>query len=581
MDTYNAKQLKDYFNSLDNSSLVSISNNVSDFVKSFIDPSMEFDFGGARKYDNRYDVVYMDDVHQNMVKGYDQFTKDAIYKYVLQFQTLFPNILTNEQIVDRIVKNLKHSIIFDDLSTYDNPGQTGIRTNAYFNQKTRKIVLDKYLSPDMQDSYLFHEFTHAITCFDNETKDMDSEFTTESITSYMQELFEQRFYHRSRQINVYLSNYARQLEAIFGNDLFKEYILKYRDISRLFKDYPVNADRNVIFHNMVRIYDEIRSKVNSKESNQLRTEFANTTYELNMALFLSNYMKNHPNLSDSEKLRKIKKMVTLQKSPNFDIYKMMLDKYIRNKSLINKDYTTRFIYNHNRDDYGRDELLKEKYIKFLASKRYGYTQIYDYKNNPLFPNRDNVLYSYGSEYYNYLKKQHYYNHITRLYYDADINLHGSSYEEVYAPIVSESKSLAKEIGDAVDLNKKSLKEYKRGASSALSFMFKAISPRGNSIYSESGPIPVVYVRENITDAIQQCKGPSTRGLLYLLSKRGINEVYVSSNGVDLADNRDIIYEDFGKTVVCRYKNPMKNYIYNSYSRTPVKIKDIMINGRQK
>ena len=205
MDNFYAKQLKDYFDSLDSSSLVSISNNISNYMRSIVDPSMEFDFGGSVKNYDKYDVVYIDDTHQKMVKGYDQFTKDAIYRYVLQFQTLFPNILTNEQIVDRIVHNLKYSIVLDDLSTYDNPEVTGVRTNAYFNPKTKKIVIDKNLTPDMKDSYLFHEFTHAITCFPNETKDMDSEFTTESITSYMQELFEQKFYHRSRQINVNLA----------------------------------------------------------------------------------------------------------------------------------------------------------------------------------------------------------------------------------------------------------------------------------------------------------------------------------------------------------------------------------------
>ena len=67
------------------------------YLENFFPPKSEreiVDLSGikCKPGDEIADVVYMDDVHQNMVKGYDQFTKDAIYKYVLQFQTLFPNI---------------------------------------------------------------------------------------------------------------------------------------------------------------------------------------------------------------------------------------------------------------------------------------------------------------------------------------------------------------------------------------------------------------------------------------------------------------------------------------------------------
>ena len=578
-----ADQLRQYFEKLDTTSLVSISDNLTDFMRSITDPNETFYFGNGRKYNTRTDVIEIDDRHQHMVnaKGYDEYTKNAIYRYILYFQSLFPNILTNEQLVERITNNLKYSIEQKDLSNYDNPQETGIVTHALYSPANKKITLDQNLSEHKKESYIFHELTHAITILPiNETEDMESEFATESITSYMQELFEQKYYNNTEQINVYLSNYARQLEAIFGMRLFKEYVLNYRDISNLFRDYPVNANRKTIFHNLVRIYDEIYNTINDENNNNIRTEFANTTYELNMALFLSNYMLKHPELTDSEKIQKIKKLVSIQKNPNFDIYKMMLDKYIHNKRLINQDYTTRFIYNANRDDYGRDELLKEKYIKFLAAKRFGFTQIYDYRNNPSFPNRDNILYSYGREYFDYLKNQHYYNHITKLYYDADINLHGSYIEEVYPPAVTESKSLAKEIGDGKDLNRNTLRNYKISASSFTSFMFKA-TKNGNSLYVESGPIPKVYKKESIADAIEKCQGSSTRGLLYTLSKRGVNEVYMSITGNDLADNRDVIYETFNKTVVCRYSNYMKNYTYNKFKLKTKNIKDVIISSRQK
>jgi hypothetical protein len=334
---------------------------------------------------------------------------------------------------------------------------------------------------------------------------LDSEFVTETITSFMQEKFEKSRYNDDNKNSKYVTNYARQLEVIFGNNLFKSDVRNNRDISDLFKIFPVREkiDPHVILHSFISLFSTINNGI-EKENNAYKVDFANTIFELNMTLLLNSYLEKHKELSQKEIIDKIESLINLQKSPNFDAYKSIIQRFCKDKTLLNDNKTLKFVLNPEPEMVVNDRILKEKYVKYLALKLFGFSDVIDYKNNPLF-SKGNGLYSYSPKYYDYIKNQNYYNLMATLRFDANMDMTNSKIEEVYSPIVNNSTNLLQEIKDGKDYSNKKLSDYKYYSSQERSFLFKATKNK-TSIYVLGDYNPVIFIKQNIFDVLKKNYG---------------------------------------------------------------------------
>ena len=64
---------------------------------------------------------------------YSEETIKIFNNYVRDFQTLYPGVLSDEEILNRLKANIKHDVVFEDLSYYKN-------FNRSPNKKKRKLI---------------------------------------------------------------------------------------------------------------------------------------------------------------------------------------------------------------------------------------------------------------------------------------------------------------------------------------------------------------------------------------------------------------------------------------------------------
>ena len=564
---------------LDIDSISSISEAFFDYVDAAIDGNNKFYISTPEEYKEYLGLVNLNDLNPT----FDDFTKKAIYRYLSEFQWLFPGILSNNEIIERLNEGLSQSIQIEDLSkeqvidkVSDNLYNTssfddlskevkvmGKPLDGYYNPIAKRIYIDSNITSRTVDSVLFHELSHVITIKDyNKEPDLESEFISETPISYMQQYLEKnKFNNSDRRANTYITNHFAQLYIIFGKDILNSYFKNYRDFSSLLSEFPLREkrDNKEILHNFISLFGSI-SKGVDYDGNPYKVEFANTTYELNMALMLSNYFNNHKELTDMEKLTKLFQLLSIQKSPNFDIYKEIIRVHIGDKSLLSYFSDLRFVMNPDKDHNNRGGALEDKYIRFLASKEFGFIDIMDYKDNRLF-GKNNIFYSYDRTYYDYLKNQNYYNLITRLNYESRMNLYDSKIEEVYGELCTNSESLIREFREGADVSNRSLYNFKVNDSTYHTFIFKA-SKDGNSIYVENSIVPYVYTKRNIEDLLKgdRLSGSQTR-LLAELYKEGYTEAYLCN------DKKCVIVENGENTNVYHYKAYNSRYDLRTCKRT--------------
>ena len=568
-------KIKRYLEQYSNDEALSLSDGLINICDSLLDGNLDFLLSTADEYKTENSDVVWVNGSTAINNNYDDFTIKAIYRFISEFQTTFPGILTDEEIIRRIRKNLSTSIILDDLSKKEyldavHPSNEDSSVYAYYNPKTKMMFLDSCLASSDIDSILFHEFIHCIT-IRNDVKDpiLDSELVTETITSIMQEKFmHEKYNNYDKRSNKYISNYAKQLEAIFGKELYKEYILNYRDITRLFKYFPnSHSDERHILSKFNNLFKNINTWVHKGDMN-ITTNLFNTIFELNMTMFLAGFLNKHKDLDDKDKLDKIDRLFDLQKTPNFDLYKILLTNNVNNKDLINKYPNLKFIMDLDRNKIDGNYLLKDKYIRFLASKNATSLDLIDYVNNPLFDS-DNVFYSYDGNYINYVRNQDYYNIMAKLYYDCDINVYNAKIDEIVSSNYADSKEIVKELLTGKDVSKNSLSKFKKKNVSSSDFIFRA-TKNNCSIYIQNDVVPNIYVKKNIDKLLE--KGSMLilseyRTKLLELKSRGIEDVYISKKG------GNIIVENGDKVEVYKYDNGAYYYVPSIHKPKTVYLKN--------
>ena len=391
-------KFKRYFKELNDKSLGEKYDGIVDLIDAFLDGNQDFLLSSFEEYSNREDCPISS-------LNYDDFTKKAIYRFILEFEYMFPNVMSEEDLIKKISSNLSTSITFDALDGVAFPDELDV--SGYYNPISKRIYIEKNLCSSAVDSVLFHEFLHCLTIRDTSDKDLESEFVTETFVSLMQNKYEKKVSDSNKRSNNYIINYAKQLEIIFDDELFNVYVNNGRDISPLFDYYPVQQyDNKTVLHNFVLMFNTI-NKIVKKGGDTTLLRYANAIFEFNMTLLLENYLKNNTKLSNYEKCKKINELFCIQKDPDVDIFRFMVNKYYDNDALLNQFPDLRYI--KDSIEVGRlDYFTKEKCETYDIAKEYGFTDIQDYKDNHMFA-ENNIFYSYPSSYYkDFLKYENYY-----------------------------------------------------------------------------------------------------------------------------------------------------------------------------
>ncbi len=520
---------------------------VINLIDSVIDGDYDFYLSSFEEYTPDEDEYLLKDLN------FDSYTKKCIYRFILEFQKYFPNIISNEEIINRISNNLSSSIIFDDLSNEVEDERDSI--TGYYNPNTKKIFIHNNLTSSLTDSVLFHEFLHCITIKDTSDPDLESEFLTEAV-SLLQDRFEREKYHSKDRCNNYITCYMKQLEIVCGDDLFKEYIRNYRDITNCFNDYPVKEYSNKeILHNYVLLFNSI-NKIIKNGGNEYLLKYSNAIYEFNVALFLYYYLLSNE-LTTYEKLSRIDSLVNIQKNPDIDLFRCMINEFGKDDKILKEFPNLKYI--KDREKVGKiDVLLQDKIDSYEVSKKCGFTKIQNYKDNHMFVEK-NIFFSYPSSYYNeYLKEENYYKVMYKLEKDMNIKLNSYDLDEVYREYQNTSLSLIEEMREGYDYTNEKLANYRKRNASKHDFLFKAKLP-DTDIFIENDEELKIYIKRDIMSLFDSNKyNEETLKLFINLIKDGVDNIFTSE------DSNKIITEKDNMIYIYEYKPTKKCYDYTYY-----------------
>lgn len=330
-----------------------------------------------------------------LLKIYNEETTNYLLRFINEFQEYFPNILSNEDLIERIKTSLKHNIDFI-VFTKDNKKYSKeefesldfkppvFNLKADFSIYERKISLSAYADQESLDCMFFHEMIHAISTLyssfgpyiylSEEYKDpnlsvKNTDGFNESIVSLFEERLRRKKYNfKGSKVNGYIPNYARALEIIFGEDLFKNYIELYTNISTLFQDKNAPSYIDVGYEDLYSIINplaKIYSSCGMRGSIcDYDVDLLNMQIDLSIDKILYKYFENN-NLSDKEKLDKLSRLFELQETPNLDLYQEMINKFIKDKSLL-KNYGSLKYFTNDKN------IEDNKIIRFLALKYFNF-----------------------------------------------------------------------------------------------------------------------------------------------------------------------------------------------------------------
>ena len=300
---------------------------------------------------------------------YDEQTMRIFHEFISDFQNLYLGVLTDEEIMARLKANIKHNIKFVDIKMldednklvggfYDSEKKAVYINNLYYNSLKEK---DK----DLFNAVIFHELCHALVC-DNPYDNIkchelyeNGNFMTESIVTIMEEDYVNLLLGKNvRRVNDYIPTYAKELRAVFGEDLIKTYIRDYKCIESLF---PKNDVLDYYTTELIGKFDDIYAAVKLGEEGS-DVFFLNKTAELGVAVVLDKYLTG-TNLPEEEKLERIIELVKLQYTPDFNKFQEIIRKHIKNMDLINNNPIAKLLY--NKEAESKDILRSSKNISLL------------------------------------------------------------------------------------------------------------------------------------------------------------------------------------------------------------------------
>ena len=274
----------------------------------------------------------------NQHVDYNDKTLKIIDDFVKDFMFLYPGVLTEEELYNRLKANIKHDIVFGKIES-----DTENKISGMFDSKNHMVIINTEVAKteDKIKATLFHELCHSLVennPYDNEVHEYyeENNFVTEGIITLMEEDYYEKILNRKfNRVNGYIPNYARGLRNIFGNELIKQYIRNFKYIDSLIASAEVgnNYHLSKIAYDLVNSIDNVYYYI--RESfGEVDVAYENVNIELGLAALLDDYLATNKDLKDEEKMKKIEGLLNTELEPNFKLFKEIIDKHIANKELL-------------------------------------------------------------------------------------------------------------------------------------------------------------------------------------------------------------------------------------------------------
>ena len=361
-------------------------------------------------------------IEQNV--EYDEKTLKIFDDFVNDFMTLYPDVLTRDEIYLRLKANIKQNIIFRDLEE-ENIGEKSMKC-GFFNSKEHYVCItnNKKISEDEIRAVTFHELCHTLVennPYDNLQHDdyEKSNFITESMITLMEEDYYEKILHKHKErVNDYIPIYARSMRSIFGEDLISEFIRKYKKLDDLIVKYTNPDSYGDSLFRMESLIEKINEIYNylKKSKGNIDVSYENSNIELNFTKLLEEYLNNNNNnnLSDDEKMNKIMSIINIQLHPDFNEFKKIINDTIKDKKNLSKYPILEFIYDDKNIDINqiKNDFLegndKKAFYSFLKKyERYSSREFFNINEYEM--DNNSLLYNYNRD------KLIKYNNIINLY----------------------------------------------------------------------------------------------------------------------------------------------------------------------
>lgn len=325
---------------------------------------------------------------------YNDETIDAIKEFIEKFSCIFPGLLSEEVLIDRIILNLDENIEFDcDL---------GKKNMGIYDPNKKKIFISKNVisngKKNNKEQTLFHEFIHVIT-YSKFLGDIRYRKFVEGLTSLAEEKY---FNYKNKpdkinRVNNYIYEFVKELDFVTNGELLEQFLTNPNNVYKMF--LPNNLLYCIGENSLLDLsdidnndYKEVLSSFsvfNDKVIKEFKKDYSDTKM-YNSVTNIENIIleQYYLRVAIGKEKFDIKKLVELYYSqiyPNVDSFFRFIDKMI-DTGEIEYDYLIKYgifydLYLLYKDNMDIEEYKNVKFgvreVEWIASKVFGYSSFID------------------------------------------------------------------------------------------------------------------------------------------------------------------------------------------------------------
>lgn len=311
---------------------------------------------------------------------YNEETINVINKFINDFLCVFPNILTKDELIDRIILNMDENVALD----YDlEKGQMGM-----YNPNEKRIYVSKFT--DNKDKTIFHEFIHVITFCD-----FFAEYKYKNLIEAITSLVEEKYYNyiikpdKVNRVNDYMYEFVKELDFVTNGELTEQFLINPNDIYKLFIPNSCLYDANDVSDNeyidVLKCFCEYNDQVILGYENNLSDTDMYKDILTVESLILEQYILRVKLGKEEFNMKKLVDLYFRQIYPNIDKFLDFIDEMIE-KNIINESDVLKYdmlgnLYLLKKNNMNIDNFKNVDYgvreIEWLASKIFGYSNFID------------------------------------------------------------------------------------------------------------------------------------------------------------------------------------------------------------
>ena len=299
-----------------------------------------------------------------------------ISKFIEDFQNIYTNIFTNEELENILKENVSEIKYVDELP-YNQIGRYSLK------DKTVEI-LKSYEYPG---KVLFHELTHAITRKMNEN--VENKYFSEVLTTLAEEAYAKHYGIKYGRVNGYIPDFGHQLQIVYGDELMQKFYKTPEKIHELFdmSFFPTIIKESMQKTNMKK-FTTLYNRIATQVGKDLDFELEEDVREIE-SLILEQLINRIDKEPTKDKLYKLEELYNHQHYPDYQLYIKTVDKNFRQKFIESADISHMkqlcnlysLSQKNNTDEikaYVERRNISQNNYKYIAQKMFGFE---DYVND--------------------------------------------------------------------------------------------------------------------------------------------------------------------------------------------------------